>query len=213
MNTNDFIKILATGPIAVEENSAGRHFMLASGWGLFGATLLMAIFWRVRPDMAHAITLPMFWFKLAFPVTAAIASLHITSQLASPGKPIGRALIVIGILLLITWIAGTVTLISTPVDERSVEIFGATWTTCPFSIALLSLAPLVGALSVLKEFAPTRRRLAGASAGLFAGCTAAAVYALHCPEMTAPFLGIWYVLGIAISTVIGSILGPLVARW
>jgi hypothetical protein len=39
------------------------------------------------------------------------------------------------------------------------------------------------------------------------------VYALHCPEMAAPFLGIWYVLGMAIPAVLGAAVGSRMLRW
>lgn len=41
----------------------------------------------------------------------------------------------------------------------------------------------------------------------------ALVYALRCPEMAAPFLGIWYLLGILIPTALGAMLGPPLLRW
>ena len=56
---------------------------------------------------------------------------------------------------------------------------------------------LVAALGALREMAPTRLRLAGAAAGALAGGAGAAVYALHCPELGAPFVAVWYVLGMA----------------
>ena len=65
----------------------------------------------------------------------------------------------------------------------------------------------------MKGLAPTRLALAGAAAGLLSGATAALVYALHCPEMEAPFLGVWYVAGMAVPFVVGALLGPLVLRW
>jgi len=39
------------------------------------------------------------------------------------------------------------------------------------------------------------------------------VYTFHCPELAAPFLGTWYVLGMLIPTALGAIIGPLVLRW
>jgi hypothetical protein len=65
----------------------------------------------------------------------------------------------------------------------------------------------------MKGFAPTRLRLAGAAAGLAAGATGAAVYSLHCPELAAPFLGTWYVIGVLIPTAAGALIGPRVLRW
>jgi len=36
---------------------------------------------------------------------------------------------------------------------------------------------------------------------------------LHCPELTAPFIGVWYLLGMLIPTAIGAMLGPRLMRW
>jgi len=45
------------------------------------------------------------------------------------------------------------------------------------------------------------------------GALGALVYTLHCPELEAPFLGVWYVLGMLIPAVLGAIVGPRVLRW
>ena len=57
--------------------------------------------------------------------------------------------------------------------------------------------------------------VAGATgaAGRLAGGVGALVYTLHCPELEAPFLGVWYVIGMAIPAVIGAALGPRLLRW
>jgi hypothetical protein len=41
----------------------------------------------------------------------------------------------------------------------------------------------------------------------------AVVYSLHCPEMGAPFIGTWYLLGMLIPTLIGAALGRTLLRW
>ncbi|MGB9109966.1 MAG: NrsF family protein, partial [Telluria sp.] len=56
-------------------------------------------------------------------------------------------------------------------------------------------------------------RMAGAAAGLAAGATAALVYCLHCPEMSPAFVGVWYVLGIAVMALVGALVGPKVLAW
>ena len=65
----------------------------------------------------------------------------------------------------------------------------------------------------MKGLAPTRLALAGAMAGLVSGAGGALLYALYCTEMAAPFLGIWYVLGMSIPAAIGAVVGPWVLRW
>ncbi|MFS2051364.1 NrsF family protein, partial [Variovorax sp. CT11-76] len=49
--------------------------------------------------------------------------------------------------------------------------------------------------------------------GALAGGVGAAVYALHCPELTAPFIAVWYVSGIAVPVLVGALLGPRLLRW
>jgi hypothetical protein len=39
------------------------------------------------------------------------------------------------------------------------------------------------------------------------------VYGLHCPELATPFLGVWYVIGVLIPTLVGMAIGPKVLRW
>ncbi len=65
----------------------------------------------------------------------------------------------------------------------------------------------------MKGLAPTRLALSGAAAGLLAGSGGALVYALYCPEMAAPFIGIWYLLGMLIPTALGAMLGPRALHW
>ena len=81
------------------------------------------------------------------------------------------------------------------------------------TVSILALPGFVGALWALRGLAPTRLRLAGATARLCAGALGAFVYAFHCPELAAPFIGTWYVLGMAIPTAVGALLGPLALRW
>ena len=97
--------------------------------------------------------------------------------------------------------------------ERLPLLLGSTWRTCPFNIAALSAPALAACLWALKGAAPTRLAWSGAGAGLLAGALGTLVYALHCPEMAAPFLAVWYLLGMAIPTAVGAALGPRLLRW
>jgi hypothetical protein len=39
------------------------------------------------------------------------------------------------------------------------------------------------------------------------------VYALHCPEVEAPFLAVWYVGGMALPVLAGAALAHRLLRW
>jgi hypothetical protein len=77
----------------------------------------------------------------------------------------------------------------------------------------LALPIFAGLLRSFRRLAPTRLRAAGAAAGLAAGAWAAAIYCLHCPEVSALFVLTWYSLGILLATAAGALLGPRLMRW
>jgi len=213
MKTDDLVTMLATGAADVEPSAARRRFALAIGWGALGASLLMAILLGVRDDLAQAAGLPMFWMKFGFVAALAAASVVAALRLSQPGVALGGAPIGMAAPLLAIWaLAGAVLLAAEPA-ERAGLVFGQTWATCPLNITVLSVPTWATAMWAMKGLAPTRLRLAGGVAGLLAGAVAAMVYALHCPEMAAPFLAIWYVLGILIPAALGALLGPRLLRW
>jgi hypothetical protein len=84
---------------------------------------------------------------------------------------------------------------------------------CPFLIALIAAPVFIVLVLILRGLAPTRLALAGAAAGFAAGSMGALVYSLHCPELAAPFIGIWYLSGMLIPTMLGTWLGPWLLRW
>lgn len=213
MKTDELIAMLASGAVAVEPEALRRRYAQALGWGTFGTTLLMAILLGVRPDIAEAARLPMFWMKLAFPAALAAGALLATVRLSRPGVRLGRVPAAIAAPILAVWLLAAMVLLGAAPGEQHKLIFGDTWVYCPFIIAALSV-PLFGALLwAMRGLAPTQLVLAGAAAGLLAGSGGALIYALHCPETTAPFLAIWYVLGMSIPAAVGAAIGPSVLRW
>jgi hypothetical protein len=213
MKTDDHVTLLATGAGAIEPGAAGRRYAVALGWGAFGATLLMALALGARPDLAEAVWLPMFWVKLAFPASLAAAGLIAASRLAHPGARLGRVPLALAVPVLAMWCLAAVELAGAGSAERGELVLGGTWDVCPFYIAALSVPAVVAALWVMKGLAPTRPVQAGAASGLLAGAIGALIYALHCTEMAAAFLGIWYLAGMLIPAAAGALLGPRLLRW
>ena len=78
---------------------------------------------------------------------------------------------------------------------------------------VLAIPTWLAAFWAARRFAPTRLRAASAVAGLLAGAAAAMVYAVHCAEMQAPFLAVWYVLGMLVPAFLGWAIGPKLLRW
>lgn len=213
MKTDELVAMLASGAGAVEPHALRRRYALALGWGAFGATLLMAILLGVRPDLSEAVRLPMFWVKFAFPAALLAGALLATVRLSRPGVRLGRVPAALAAPVLAMWLFAAIVLLGAAPADRPNLVFGDTWASCPFNVAMLSAPAFVALLWAMKGFAPTRLALAGAAAGLLAGAMGASVYALHCPEMESPFLAVWYLLGMLIPTAVGAMLGPRLLRW
>lgn len=213
MRTEELVTMLATGAGAVDSDARLRRYAMAIGWGAFGTTLLMAILLGVRHDLAQAILLPMFWVKAGYVGCLALGSVIAVARLSVPGMRIGVLSAALAAPVLMMWALGTVEMLSAGPVQRDVLLFGRTWKTCPFFIAGLSVPVFVAIFWAMRGLAPTRRSWAGAAAGFAAGAIGAAIYSLHCPEMEAPFLGSWYLIGILIPTAVGALLGPPLLRW
>jgi hypothetical protein len=212
MKTDDLISLLAADP-APEPNTVTRRFTVALALGLVGAFLLMIATHGIRADLAQATLEAMFWGKLIFAGSLALAGLIATQRLGHPGVRLGGERLALVGPVLVLWLVAAVVLVAAAPAQRPHLILGETWRTCAFSIAMIALPLFAATLWALRGLAPTHLSQAGASAGLLAGSLSAMVYALHCPESGAPFVAIWYVLGIAIPTLAGAMLGPKVLRW
>lgn len=213
MKTDDLVNLLATGEVAVPRRSASGRI----GWAVLAALPLSFVIlfaeYGPRRDLVQAMFWPMFWVKVLFPLCIAVAAFVTLQRLARPGVRVrhawwGGVLPVLGI-----WGLAVFAWFSLPVEERMPSLMGQSWRICAMSIGLMALPVFAATFVALRRMAPTQPALAGAAAGALAGGIGAAVYALHCAELTAPFLAVWYVSGIAVPVLLGATLGPRLLRW
>ena len=215
MKTDELVSLLAGDATAgtVTIDGTWRRYVTALACGALATLLLMMVWLGVRRDIADAVLLPMFWVKLAFPALLLAGALMAAWRLSHPGVRLGRAPLLIAAPVLAMWLLGAVVLLNATVESRNVLIFGMSWKACPFLIAALSLPAFVASLWATKGMAPTRPALAGTASGLLAGAIGALAYSLYCPELAAPFIGIWYLLGMLLPAAAGAVLGPWLLRW
>ena len=215
MKTDDLVSMLATGDVAVplRRRRASSRMWLALLVGLPFSFVIPLTGYGVRHDIVQAMFWPMFWVKVLFPLCIAAAGFVAAERLARPGvKPrnvwMGAVLPVLGV-----WMLAAIAWVTMPGEARMPALMGQSWRICAVSIGLMALPVFAAALVALRGMAPTRPALAGAAAGALAGGVGASVYALHCMELTAPFLAVWYVSGIAVPVLVGALLGPRLLRW
>ena len=213
MKTEDLVSLLSTGAQAVDLRRASRRWLLALAGGALMAFLLTAGLLKLNPVLWHEAFKPMFWVRESYCAGLGALGFITVVRLARPGLRLGLAPMGIPLAVIAMWVLAVVTLMAASPQNRARLILGHTAGVCPFLIALVAAPLLIALLGVMRSLAPTRLRWAGAGAGFTAGSIGALVYTLHCPELAAPFLGIWYLLGMLIPTAIGAWLGPRLLRW
>lgn len=213
MRTDDLVALLASGETAVGRGAARGRFALALALGAVGALALMLTLLGLNRELARLSQWPMFWVKLAYAGALAGAALMLLARLSRPGARVGATATALAAPLLAMWLLAAFALAGADAAGRGGLIFGTTWRACALNIALLSLPLLAALLWAARGLAPVRPALAGAAAGFLAGATAALAYSLHCPELGAPFLAIWYPMGMLVPAAAGALLGPRLLRW
>lgn len=214
MKTDELIGLLAADASPVPRHVGERRLGLALLVGGLLALAWVATSYGVRADLAQVAFTTPFAVKLAMPLAVAVCALVVVFRLGHPGarvSPGWRRGLVLPVGLLWAWAA--VVLATAAPDTRADLVLGQTWRTCVFNVMATALPVGVALFWALRGLAPTRPVATGAAAGWLAGAVGASVYALHCPEMAAPFLAVWYVLGMTVCAGLGALAGRRVLRW
>ncbi|HXC54217.1 MAG TPA: DUF1109 domain-containing protein [Rhizomicrobium sp.] len=213
MKTDDLIAALATDLEPVPQRAVGARLALGLALGAAVSTALMMLWLGVRPDLMPAMMTGPFWMKFAYAFSVVLLGFGLIDRLARPdgeGGVFGPMILApLGVMLALALYQ----LIGASHAERMALMMGGSYQVCARNIVILSLPIFAGLFWSLKALAPTRLTLAGAIAGVLAGAAGTFIYAFHCTESAAPFVAIWYTLGIAATGLVGAALGRLLLRW
>lgn len=211
MRTDQLITLLAyqAGP-APKALAAKRLLPASMAGGLLAAALVIGVLGLIPNTMLAE---PGPWIKLGYAGALALATAWLVSRLGKPGASGRQAVAVVLGIVLIMLLIGLVSYFNTEESERAAALMGHSWLLCPWTILALSIPVMAGAFWAMKGLAPTNLSLAGAACGLFSGAVAAMAYALACTEPAAPFIAIWYTLGIGLCGGVGAVLGPRLLNW
>jgi len=213
MKTDDLIAQLAGDVPQVTRHALGRRVAAGLAVGGLGTLLAVAAGLGFRPDLWLAMHGAMFWIKWGYTGSLALCASLATMRLARPDAGMTGWLWLACLPVLGLVIISVEELSSVPSSQWLAMWLGASWKVCSTNVFLLSLPIFAGLLWSFRRLAPTRLRLAGATAGLTAGAWGATLYCLHCPESTAIFVLTWYSLGMALAAIGGAFLGPRLLRW
>lgn len=212
-SSSDLIDQLVADLAPAPRSYVTRRMSLGIGGGAALSLAVTLVAWGPRPDLAAAITAGPFWIKALFTACLAVAGIMSSVRLARPGSRTGVAPLIVFVALTAMTGLAAVQLAASSADGSRRLVMGSTAASCPWLIIMLAVPIFAGALWAMRLMAPTRLTHAGAAIGLTAGSLAASVYAISCDESAAPFVLLWYGLGIAVPTLIGAALGSRVLRW
>lgn len=216
MKTDLLITMLAEGPRAPSRAAVRRRLGTGVTFGVAAAVLLLMFAVPggipLKAFVAR-LAMPLFWVKLALPVSMTVASIAVVSRLSQPGVSTKRAWSLLCLPIVLVWAVAFVILVGAPAQMREALILGHTWGACLSHIVQLSIPGFAALLIAMRGLAPTRPAVAGAATGLLAGAIGALAYSLRCPEMQPPFWATWYLVGMAMTALAGALLGPRAMRW
>ena len=212
MKTDDLVARLSQDLAPAHRGMVLRLLGIGLLLGLVVATIILRMTLNFRPDLAAAMTRSAFWVKFSYSCALAVLGLWIVERQSRAGAnaqlPFWLSLVPLAALAALAMLQ-----LSAPGAHKQALMMGQTARVCSSLILLLSLPIFAGLFWAMRRLAPTRLTLAGAGAGMLAGAASATLYGFHCPETAAPFVLIWYTLGIALATALGALLGRWALRW
>lgn len=212
MKTDQLIAALAADAKTTEMPIA-RTLWLAFAGGLVVAGLLFFVDVGFRPDLMGAFSSPRFVFKFLLTLSLMISAMGLVWHLARPGDvPIGWVLALAAVPVVLAG-GAIIEMMMIPSAAWEHLVFGMNWQVCMVLIPTLSAAPLIALIVALRHGATSHPILAGAAAGLLATGIGASLYATHCQSDSPLFVAVWYVIGTAIVTAVGALLGARFLRW
>lgn len=213
MKTDDLIAALSSDLEPARPRAVGSRLALGLGLGAVVSAAVMVLWLGVRADLMHAMMTGPFWMKFAYALSVAALGFGLTDRLARPdgeGGMFGPLILVpLGVMIVLS----AYQLTGLNHAERMRLMMGASWQVCARNIVILSIPIFAGLFWSLRALAPTRLTVAGAVAGMLAGAAGTFIYEFHCNESAAPFVAIWYTLGIASVGLLGAVCGRVLLRW
>jgi hypothetical protein len=213
MKTDELIQSLSGELAPVPPAAVARRIALGLALGALGSAGVMLAWLGLRPDLAQAVATPMFWMKFGYSALTGLFLALVLTRLAKPAaRPGGLAALAVAPFAVVA-IMALVRFSQAAPEAQHTLLMGHTSSLCPWRILVIGAPVLAGAVWAVRGLAPTRLSLAGLVAGGCAGGLGAAIYAFACDETSAPFLAIWYTLGMVLAGALGAAAGSRLLRW
>ena len=175
---------------------------------------LFLAFGMMRPDMAVAIALPSFWWKLASTGLVGLLSGAVAITSLDPVRSARRGLAPIIALIALSLASGWV--VDASHDGVSGLVNRLDWRSglhCLCKIVVLSVPAVVGLAVLMRRGAPTDPIRTALAAGVASAAWGAFVFAFACPFDDPLYVAVWYSLACAFVTLCARVILPRITHW
>src|SRR5580693_3679722 len=93
--TDELIQSLSADLPKVARGAVARRISLGLGLGALVSIVVMLAWLRPRPDLAQAISTPMFWMKIGYAAATGLSAAVLLARLARPAAKLGVAAVVV----------------------------------------------------------------------------------------------------------------------
>lgn len=210
MRTPELIALLAAD--IRPARPIGRSLLIAGLGGGIAAGLLFVALVGVRSDLPGALANPWVAFKFLFTAVMVVTALIGATRLLRP-EPTALPVKLLLVPMVLLAAATAVDAVVTPRALWARAATGISPLTCLAMIIMTSLLPVFSLLWAARAGAPRYPGKAGAAAGLAGSSMGAWIFALYCPNDSALFVAVWYVIAMIIVAVCASIIGIRLIKW
>ncbi len=213
MKTDELIQFLGNDVEPVKATQLRKSLMTSLSAGI-GVTLclMLAVFGVPAYTFGRA-EFHLQAVALVFTLSLVAIGAHFLVSVARPGEPGRKPLVLIGLVFLALLSAGLIALTFAPLAAWRTMLLSPQWSMCLICIPLFALAPFAALIWALRRAAPTHPALTGATAGLIAAASSAAIFSCCIPGSSLPFVTLWYGGIILLCALVGAIVSPRLLRW
>jgi len=213
MKTDELVELLSIQVEPVTATHLRRTLWLSLAVGIGVTVCLMLALFGVPAYAFGATNLRIQAVSFLFTLSLVAIGARFLVAVAQPGEPGHKAFLLMGLVFLVLLSAGLIALTLSPRAAWHAMLFSPQWSMCLICIPLFALAPFAALIWALRRAAPTHPALSGATAGIVAAASGAAIFSCCIPGSSLPFVTVWYGGVILLCALAGAVISPWFLRW
>src|SRR5258708_9376968 len=156
MKTDELIQSLSGDLAAVSPGAVARRIALGLGVGALASAGVVLAWLGLRPDLAQAVSTPMFWMKFGYSALTGLFLALVLTRLAKPAARPGALVALAAAPFAAVAIIALVRFSQAAPEEQHALLMGHTSSLCPWRILAIGAPVLAGGGGAVGGLPPTR---------------------------------------------------------